>query len=204
MIALSGLLLLVAAVLLVTGTFSGDVGLVYGAVGACLLSGLLLLLGVLQRRGEVLPAGGPAPAEVEGSAAAPLEQDEDELDGEQPAGRVVVAGGSSRYHLPGCPELAGAARAERDVVEARELGGTPCGTCRPDAALAVAARERELQRAPDEQPGAVRLPHAPDPVVVGEGRLHRLGCPLAGDTGEPLPRVDADALGLPPCERCRP
>lgn len=49
---------------------------------------------------------------------------------------VLVVDEQPRYHLPHCrwPNLE---RAERlPVREARELGFTPCGRCRPDKALA--------------------------------------------------------------------
>ena len=49
---------------------------------------------------------------------------------------VLVVDGHPRYHLTRCPRP-DRVRAERlPVREARELGFTPCGRCRPDKALA--------------------------------------------------------------------
>jgi hypothetical protein len=49
---------------------------------------------------------------------------------------VLVVDGHPRYHLTRCPRP-DRTRAERlPVREARELGFTPCGRCRPDTALA--------------------------------------------------------------------
>ncbi|MGH3827868.1 MAG: hypothetical protein ACRDQX_11950 [Pseudonocardiaceae bacterium] len=58
---------------------------------------------------------------------------------------VLVIDQHPRYHLDRCP-LADPVRAERLAVrEARELGFTPCGRCRPDKTL---ARKHRAARAP--------------------------------------------------------
>jgi hypothetical protein len=58
---------------------------------------------------------------------------------------VLVVDGHPRYHLPRCrwPDHASADRLP--VREARELGFTPCGRCRPDKVL---ARQHRAARAP--------------------------------------------------------
>lgn len=60
----------------------------------------------------------------------------DVADGDARAGSlgdVMVVSGRPRYHRDGCRFLAGRADAEPiSVEEAREVGFTPCGVCRPD------------------------------------------------------------------------
>jgi hypothetical protein len=87
-----------------------------------------------------------------GVGGSPTEVAEDQSDGSQPAeedtdaadllvvyeltDEVLVVDENPRYHLARC-RLPAHERAERlPVREARELGFTPCGRCRPDSALA--------------------------------------------------------------------
>jgi hypothetical protein len=87
-----------------------------------------------------------------GVGGSPTEVAEDQSDGSQPAeedtdaadllvvyeltDEVLVVDENPRYHLARC-RLPDHERAERlPVREARELGFTPCGRCRPDTALA--------------------------------------------------------------------
>lgn len=53
---------------------------------------------------------------------------------------VFVVDLRPRYHLKGCEHLHGRESIPIPVNEARKDGFTPCGLCRPDAALASAAR----------------------------------------------------------------
>ncbi len=53
---------------------------------------------------------------------------------------VLVVDGRPRYHLAGCPFLAGRETEAVPVAEAIDLGFTPCGTCRPADRLVAAAR----------------------------------------------------------------
>ncbi|RBY85595.1 hypothetical protein [Blastococcus sp. TF02A-30] len=55
---------------------------------------------------------------------------------------VLVIDEHPRYHLEGCPHLAGATPIPLPLDEARADGFTPCGTCRPDRHLADRARSR--------------------------------------------------------------
>jgi hypothetical protein len=59
---------------------------------------------------------------------------------------VLVVDEHPRYHLGGCPHLAGGATFPLPIDEARSDGFTPCGTCSPDRHLAQRARERGAGR----------------------------------------------------------
>jgi hypothetical protein len=51
-----------------------------------------------------------------------------------------------RYHLAGCPWLAGRTAVPMPVDEARADGFTPCGACSPDRGLAQVERGRRAAR----------------------------------------------------------
>ena len=55
---------------------------------------------------------------------------------------VFVIDEHPRYHLAGCPHLAGRDTFPMPMVEARTDGFTPCGTCAPDRHLAQRERSR--------------------------------------------------------------
>jgi hypothetical protein len=55
---------------------------------------------------------------------------------------VLVVDEHPRYHLPGCPFLAGREAIPLPMVEARTDGFTPCATCRPVRHLADTERSR--------------------------------------------------------------
>ena len=55
---------------------------------------------------------------------------------------VLVLDGHPRYHLPGCPHVAGVATVPLPMVEARTDGFTPCAVCTPDHVLAQRERDR--------------------------------------------------------------
>ena len=55
---------------------------------------------------------------------------------------VLVVDEHPRYHLAGCPHLAGTESIPLPMVEARTDGFTPCGTCTPDRTLAERERSR--------------------------------------------------------------
>jgi hypothetical protein len=59
---------------------------------------------------------------------------------------VLVVDEHPRYHLSGCPYLAGADTFPLPIDEARSDGFTPCGSCSPDRNLAQLARERKAGR----------------------------------------------------------
>ncbi len=62
---------------------------------------------------------------------------------------VLVVDGHPRYHLAGCPALAGAGTIPLAVSAARRGGFTPCAVCAPDAALLARSRDRGRQKAED-------------------------------------------------------
>jgi hypothetical protein len=55
---------------------------------------------------------------------------------------VLVVDEHPRYHLPGCPHLAGQETFPLPLDEARTDGFTPCGVCAPDRTLAEQVRAR--------------------------------------------------------------
>jgi hypothetical protein len=68
----------------------------------------------------------PAAEEIPVGAALRAAQLDDE---------VLVVDGRPRYHLAGCPFLAGRPTVPLPLSTARRSGFTPCGMCRPDATL---------------------------------------------------------------------
>ena len=58
---------------------------------------------------------------------------------------VLVVDEHPRYHLAGCPHLAGAETIPLPMDEARTDGFTPCGTCAPDRHLAERERARRAR-----------------------------------------------------------
>lgn len=68
---------------------------------------------------------------------------------------VLVVDLRPRYHLEGCEHLRNRAGIPLPVNEARDDGFTPCALCRPDSALAAAARllKAPRQRRPRPGPG---------------------------------------------------
>lgn len=163
MIVISGALVLVALVLLVLGLTLQDLTFVYGSIGVSLVSFVFLVIGILQRRGEELPAAGlGTPAVVEDTPGAagrtptpalvmPAARQEDgrgrspaALGQEQggpeprsggPAGPVVlVVPGRPRFHVAGCRYLSGRPVEQVDLEQARARY-TACGVCRPEENL---------------------------------------------------------------------
>ena len=60
---------------------------------------------------------------------------------------ILVVDGHPRYHLAGCPALAGAETVPLAVSAARRGGFTPCSVCAPDATLLARSRDRTRQKA---------------------------------------------------------
>jgi hypothetical protein len=60
---------------------------------------------------------------------------------------VLVVDEHPRYHLPGCPHLAGQETFPLPLDEARTDGFTPCGVCAPDRTLAEQVRARRGSQA---------------------------------------------------------
>ncbi|HVE75092.1 MAG TPA: hypothetical protein VNA30_08435 [Mycobacteriales bacterium] len=149
MIVISGVLVLVAIVLIVIGVASPDLGFVYASIGVSLLASVFLAIGTLQRRRETLPAtSAPAKAperttaDLEGVTAvvptarreAPTEEPVATTE-TQLTGSVLVVPGRPRYHVAGCRFLTGRSPDSVTVTAARQDGFSACAVCKPDAAL---------------------------------------------------------------------
>jgi hypothetical protein len=88
---------------------------------------------------------------------------------------VLVISGRPRYHVGGCEFVEGNDDSEPlEINEARELGFTPCGACRPNETLARSAAGKEHAPAPTPTPApSVSSPEPepepePAPVAVAE------------------------------------
>ena len=88
---------------------------------------------------------------------------------------VLVISGRPRYHGGGCEYVEGHEESEPlDIVEARELGFTPCGVCRPNETLALGAAG----------PEGAAPPAAPEPVPAASAPP-TLAVPVAGAVHDP-------------------
>lgn len=82
------------------------------------------------------------PVEADATAEFPLEAPNGAFHVQSAAtgADVLVISGRPRYHVGGCEYVEGHDDSEPlPITEARELGFTPCGTCRPDETLARGA-----------------------------------------------------------------
>jgi len=80
---------------------------------------------------------------------------------------VLVISGRPRYHVGGCEYIEGNDDSEPlEINEARELGFTPCGSCRPNETLARSAAGKEHAPAPKPSPKAAVA--EPDFAAVSE------------------------------------
>jgi hypothetical protein len=168
-IILSGVLVVVAIALLVTGIVTGNTGhevagldglkLIYVSIGVSIISALCLAIGVFLRRKELFGSAESATAKRSatsrsGKAARPAKAKARVGAGDDaptvpapsataldvPAETsVFVIPGRKRYHLETCRQLAGRDKEELTFVEAREEGFTACTACLPDTALAARA-----------------------------------------------------------------
>jgi len=168
-IILSGVLVVVAIALLVTGIVTGNTGhevagldglkLIYVSIGVSIISALCLAIGVFLRRKELF--GSAEPATAKGSAASRSGKTARPAKAKARVGAseetvvvpatsataldvpaetmVFVVPGRKRYHLETCRQLAGRDKEELTFVEAREEGFTACTACLPDTALAARA-----------------------------------------------------------------
>lgn len=167
MIILSGVLVVVAIALLVTGIVTGNTGheilgldglkLIYVSIGVSVVSALFLAVGVFLRRKELFGTTA-APANAKASAGrttarpvkakarvgagqdTPIVPAPSATATDVPAETTVwVVPGRKRYHLETCRQLAGRDKEELTFVEAHEEGFTACTACLPDTALAARA-----------------------------------------------------------------
>ena len=195
MIVISGALVLVALVLLLIGIVSPELTFVYSSIIVSLVSLVFLIIGILQRRGEILPGDEAVqtdgPIEVAEGVTAVLPKgvrkpaatatlpvvevpaaevaDEEEL---EYGGTVLVVTGRPRYHVEGCRYLTGKQVEPIDVLDALEEGFSPCGVCKPDAALeaddAAAAAEAQAEQVTEPVPVPARAAPAKTRAVPAE------------------------------------
>ncbi|WP_433185080.1 hypothetical protein [Actinoallomurus sp. CA-150999] len=177
MIILSGVLVVLAIALLVTGIVTGNTGheilgldglkLIYVSIGISIVSALFLAVGVFLRRKELFgTAAAPANAKTSAGRAtarpvkakarvgagedAPLVPATSTSPADVPAETTVwIVPGRKRYHLETCRQLAGRDKEELTFVEAREEGFTACTACLPDTALAARAALTDTAPADD-------------------------------------------------------
>ncbi|HVE64289.1 MAG TPA: hypothetical protein VNB94_10880 [Mycobacteriales bacterium] len=161
MIVVSGALVVLSIILLVTGLVaSDDLTLIYISIGSSVLAGIFLLLGALQRRDSKPSASAAAPeastaafervttvnvtkaptTAAASSAAAGA--------GAAAAGAgsaVSVVPGRPRFHTDDCRFLAGRPDVESIAVDdARAQGYTECGVCKPSESMAAGARTQSM------------------------------------------------------------
>jgi hypothetical protein len=171
-IVISGALVLVALVLLIIGLIDPNLGFVYASIAVSLASFGFLVVGILQRRKEVLPDTGDAAAAAavvpaaEGVTDVPATRTAKTEDPEPAAaaadagrdgvsGEVLVVVGRPRYHVAGCRYLTGKEANPVDAADARAEGFTACGVCKPDLTLAEVAPSDATAAAPVAEPQQV-------------------------------------------------
>jgi hypothetical protein len=176
-IVLTLLLVLASLALLATGLIADALPYILASIGASLLGGIFLVLGVRQRRGP-LPDGPAGTASV---------------------GGMTTATGASATLVSESAGVAGATRPdtsyERDTAER----GRPADE--PYPPLDEPAEE------PVSDSDALRVAGLSADVMVIDGRprYHLPGCPhLLGRVAQPLPVSEARDLGFTPCALCRP
>lgn len=163
MIILSGVLVVVAIALLVTGIVTGNTGhevlgldglrLIYISIGVSIVSALSLAIGVFIRRKDLFGAGTPAevPARLGKTRGGPVRSKAKVPAATVPAPAprvpaettVFIVPGRKRYHLENCRHLAGRDKEELTFSEARDEGFTACTACLPDTALAARAAQAD-------------------------------------------------------------
>ena len=160
MIVISGALVLVALVLLVIGLIDPNLGFVYASIAVSLASFGFLVVGILQRRKEELPATDDLPVPIEGitaiipatpsaaSTVKPVAAPAATSVTGGVTGQVLVVAGRPRYHVEGCRYLIGKDAASIEVGDARDEGFTACGVCKPDETLEAAAPETVVEPTP--------------------------------------------------------
>jgi hypothetical protein len=188
-IILSGVLVVLAIALLVTGIVMGNTGhevlgldglkLIYISIGVSIVSALFLAIGVFIRRkdlfGTATPGKAPArtrktrrPVRAKAKVAVPAATvpppPAPRVPGET---TVFIVPGRKRYHLDTCRQLAGRDREELTFSEAREEGFTPCTACLPDTALAARAAHADTAP-PGAEPETAEVTRTDLPVTADE------------------------------------
>jgi hypothetical protein len=209
-IVISGALVVVALVLLVLGVTGPDLDLVYGSIAVSLLSLVFLVLGIIQRRGEVLPAAAGAAVTPVSETAAPAQQA-----AQTSTAALGVRSPAEEHHPeehhPAGQHPAGQPAAGQDFGEPAVDGPVV------DGPRAEASDDADLPAdGLGESPGPDRAGSAPLPmidedtsgtvlVVANRPRYHVAGCRyLAGKAPESRDVSDAVAQGFSPCGVCKP
>lgn len=152
MIVVSGALVVLSIILLVTGLVAAEgLTLIYFSIGSSILAGLFLILGALQRREDKVAA---APGAPDLSTAAfdrvTTVSVTTPTGGARPAAAATSGGptvsvvpGRPRFHTSDCRFLAGRPDVESvDLAAAQDQGYTECGVCKPTDSLATASAGR--------------------------------------------------------------
>ena len=152
MIVVSGALVVLSIILLVTGLVASDeLTLIYVSIGSSVLAGIFLILGALQRRDDKPAAASAAKADStaafervttvsvtkpQATAAAASSRSD--------APVVSVVPGRPRFHTADCRFLAGRPDVETIPADsAASQGYTECGVCKPSEQLAASGRPAE-------------------------------------------------------------
>ncbi len=116
---------------------------------------------------------------------------------------VLVISGRPRYHVGGCEYVEGHDDSEPlDIAEARELGFTPCGVCKPNETLAssaaaqTAVAEPAPQPQPQPQPQPAAAPTATAPAANSNNH-HAQPQPAAQQPAPPQPVAAAPVAAAP-------
>ncbi len=152
MIVVSGALVVLSIILLVTGLVaSDDLTLIYFSIGSSVLAGVFLLLGALQRRDDK-PATETAAPEASTAAFERVTSVNVTKAPATAAAASVTSGpsvsvvpGRPRFHTDDCRFLAGRPDVESiGVDEARTQGYTECGVCKPSEVIGAGASTRSV------------------------------------------------------------
>ncbi|HVE99572.1 MAG TPA: hypothetical protein VNA12_10390 [Mycobacteriales bacterium] len=147
LIVVSGALVVLSIILLVTGLVArDDLTLIYFSIGSSVLAGIFLVLGALQRREEKPAGSAAAPAATTSafdrvstvSVTRPVDSSSAASAADSGRG-VSVVPGRPRFHTSDCRFLAGRPDVETvDVDAAKQQGYTECGVCKPLESLPTA------------------------------------------------------------------
>lgn len=195
MIAVSGVLVLVAFVTLVVGIFQSGLELIYVSIAASVLAGVSLATGVLKTRPKAV-AVGPEPLGTWG-ATATVSPTPEPSTMEEPAPITSV------LSLEEPSETAVVDRAEEEEAEG------------PYAAPAPAARTRRAPAAAKKAAGAAKKAPAKKAaasrsagtvvVIPGRDKYHKNSCRYAkGEATQTIAKATAKKEGYVACGVCKP
>ena len=221
MIVLSGALVLVALVLLVFGAVDRNLPYVYASIGVSVLSLLLLLVGILQRRGDLTGDDGDAATtpvtdiSAERVPALVGAGRESSSGGEQPRPEQprteqseVTAELATPVEAPASRRVVAeppADRSEDDGPEEGQDDEPDDADLEADGAFEDDEPERHEPERDELEDDEVEGSGVTVLVVSGRPRYHLEGCRvLRGKEPQPLDRDDARTHGFSPCGVCKP